>query len=485
MGVAEWPGFCGGSYQNFNPLADDERSVNWFPENIQTNAVNKMVMHPTPGVEVIGSTATAIGPGTNQTPGKAHLVQSGREFAVIGTGFYEINSSGAPTFIDTVAIDGNPATLSSNGEAGGQIMITSGGNVAIYNFHSGAFTNIPALNGLATMGDSLDGYFIILDADTSTWYFSALNDGLTWVPGTNFVKRSLSSDPWISLKVVNRYIWLLGQLTSEVWWNSGGFPRPFDPYVTSVMPYGCVASFSASVGNGVISWLGASRSGVGQVLQSTGFSPTVVSTYALSNVLNGYSKLSDAIGDTYTSRGHTFYLLSFPEQDTTICYDFNTQLWHDRGTWIPEDNEYISWRPRFHAFAYGQHRMLDSQTGKIYHMDESFTTDVDDRVIRRLRQPPPLYNANERIYVSAFELDMEVGLGNTVDPASDPQVMMRISNDGGKTFGTEHMRSGGKIGEYETRVMWNRCGQGRRRVFEVSVSDPVPWKLLGAHITTP
>jgi Phage stabilisation protein len=479
----QWNGFCGGSYQSFNPIADNERSINWFPETIQTQGVNKTVLHPTPGIAEIGSTATAIAPGTNQTPGKAHLVQSGREFAVIGTGFYEINSSGAPTFINSVALDGNPATLSSNGEAGGQIMITSGGNVAIYNFHSGAFTNIPSLNGLATMGDSLDGYFIILDADTSTCYFSGLNDGLTWTITTNFFKRSLSPDPWVAMKVVNRYIWLLGQLTSEVWYNAGTFPLPFAPYVTSVMPYGCVASFSVATANGAISWLGSSKAGVCTVLQSTGFSPTVISTYALSNVLNGYSKLADAIGDTYTSLGHTFYLLSFPEQDTTICYDSNSALWHDRGTWISENSAYVSWRPRFHAFAYGQHRMLDSQTGKIYHMDESFTTDVDSRVIRRLRQPPPLFSENERLFISAFELDLEAGLGNTVDPASDPQVMMRISNDGGKTFGIEHMRSAGKIGEYTKRVRWTRCGQGRRRVFEVSVSNPVPWKLIGAYVS--
>ena len=477
----DWPGFLGGSYQNFNPIADDEETWNWFPERLEQGSQGKLIFHPTPGVEEIGSTATAIAPGTNQTPGKAHFVQAGREFAVIGIGFYEISASGDPTFINSVAIDGNPATICSNGAAGQLIMITSGGNAAFYNFVTGAFTNIPALNGLATMGDFLDGYFLILDAETSTVYHSALNDGLTWPTGTNFFKRSLAADPWQAMKVCNRYIWLFGQKTSEIWYDAGSFPVPFAPYVSSVIPYGIVAQFSASVGNGVIYWLGASAEGQDFVLKAPGSTPQVISTHALSNVLRGYSKLSDAIGDTYTSLGHTFYLLSFPEANSTLCYDHNTSLWHNRGTWISEDNQFVDWRPRFHAFAYGQHRMLDAETGKIYHMDESFGSDVDDREIRRLRQPPPLFQENKRIFVTEFELDLEPGLG-TSGQGEDPQVMMSISNDGGKTFGIEHFMSAGKTGEYGTRVNFNRCGQGRRRVFKVSVTDPIPWKLIGAYV---
>jgi hypothetical protein len=65
---------------------------------------------------------------------------------------------------------------------------------------------------------------------------------------------------------------------------------------------------------------------------------------------------------------------------------------------------------------------------------------------------------------------------------ADPQVMLRLSNDGGKTWISEVWRSAGKVGEYLRRVRWNRLGVARRRVFEVSVTDPVPWRLTGAYI---
>jgi hypothetical protein len=60
--------------------------------------------------------------------------------------------------------------------------------------------------------------------------------------------------------------------------------------------------------------------------------------------------------------------------------------------------------------------------------------------------------------------------------------MLRMSNDGGKTWGTEMMRSTGKVGEYGKRVRWDRLGRARRRVFEISTTDPGPYRITGATI---
>lgn len=67
-------------------------------------------------------------------------------------------------------------------------------------------------------------------------------------------------------------------------------------------------------------------------------------------------------------------------------------------------------------------------------------------------------------------------------PGSNPEIMLRLSNDGGRTWITEQIRTIGKLGEYWHRVRWNRLGCARRRVFEVSVSDPIPWRLVGAYV---
>jgi hypothetical protein len=133
--------------------------------------------------------------------------------------------------------------------------------------------------------------------------------------------------------------------------------------------------------------------------------------------------------------------------------------------------------------AFGEHRMLDASTGALYRIGREFGTDVDSRPIRRMRRAPGLTAENQRVFYSAFELDLEPGLGTATGQAVDPQVMLRISNDGGRTWGAEMMRSAGKIGEYGKRVRWERMGSARRRVFEVTFTDPVPLRITNAFLT--
>ena len=437
-------------------------------------ATSRSVLYPTPGVTELSAAASG--------PGRAHFFQDNREFAVIGTTFYEISQFGVLTSRGTVAIGSNPATISSNGDGGGQLFITSGDNGYSYDLTTNTLSQVAALNGKATMGDHLDGYFLALDAATSKLYISALLDGTSWTTGTDFAQRSIAPDPWVSMKVNARYIWLLGEQTLEVWYNTGA-TFPFAPHPSGLVPYGIAAPFSAVTLNGVLTWLGADRGGDAYVLRAAGFTPEVVSDYPLQRILNGYSKIDDAVADAYSDEGQTFYLLTFPNENVTWSLSVQSGKWSERATWISEENKYTAWRPRWHAMAFGEHRMLDSETGSVYRMTNSLTSDVGGRVIRRMRRAPTLSAENARVFYSAFEVDLEPGLGTATGQGSDPQVMLRISNDGGKTWGAELLRSAGKMGEYTKRVIWHRLGAGRRRVFEVSVSDPIPWRLTAAYLT--
>lgn len=471
----KFPGFIGGSYQSQAYTADQQRTVNWFPEKLQAEgSTAQFALYPTPGVAQLSSTTS--------NPGRAHLYMAGREFAVIGTIFCEIYQTGAITTRGTVTIDSTPATISSNGDVGGQLFITSGGNGYVYDLAANTLTQIAALVGKATQGDYIDGYFLSLDATSSTLYISALADGATWSPGTDFAQRSMAADPWKAMKVLNRLVWLFGETTTEVWYDTGG-TFPFAPHPSGVIAYGIAAPYSAvTVGNAMM-WLGQAATGRLCVLSATGFTPTVISHYPLETEMRGYADLSTAIGDTYSDSGHTFYLLHFDRDDRTWAFDAETQLWSERGTWVPANMKFSSWRPRYYARAFGQHRMLDSATGALYRVGSDLLTDVDDMAIRRFRRAPALMDENKRLFYSSFELDIEPGVGNTVDPGSDPQVMMRFSDDGGKNWSTERQASVGKVGEYSKRVNWSRLGAARRRVFEVSVSDPVPYRVTGAYLT--
>jgi hypothetical protein len=104
------------------------------------------------------------------------------------------------------------------------------------------------------------------------------------------------------------------------------------------------------------------------------------------------------------------------------------------------------------------------------------------RTPRRLRRAPHLSKENTRLFYSQFQLDLEPGLGLVTGQGSDPLIMLRWSDDGGHTWSNIRTVSAGKMGKFGHRAIWRRLGQGRDRIFEVTVSDPIRWNLIAAWL---
>jgi hypothetical protein len=104
------------------------------------------------------------------------------------------------------------------------------------------------------------------------------------------------------------------------------------------------------------------------------------------------------------------------------------------------------------------------------------------RYIRRLRRAPHVQQEHHRIAYAKFALDLQRGIGLPTGQGSDPVVTVRLSRDGGKTWGEPVAMRAGKLGAYTTRVVARRLGQARDAVFEVTVSDPVAWALVQAWL---
>ena len=472
------PLFVNGGYQSQSPLADNERTVNWYPEPIESpGGTVKVALYPTPGV------LTAFT--TPQSVGKAMFAMGGRAFAVIGAGFYEFYESDTYTLRGTVAENASPATISCNGlspsgAGGDQLFITAGGKGYTFDLNTNVFTQVVAAN--CDMGASVYGYFLYLDVASSVFYISNYLDGLTWDP-TQYAQRTIGPDPWTSMFVTPYgQIWLLGSQTSEVWYNAGSYPFPFAPDPSGLIPYGCAAQFSTCFAGDTITGLATTRNGGYQVMSARGFTPQRISTYALENAIANYAVVSDAVGATYEDHGHAFYLLTFPTEGVTWCYDFRTQLWHERGTWLPELNAYDAWRPTWHCFAFNKHYWCDRENGSVYEVGDLFTTDVGGGPIRRVRRTPAVFSEHERIRLVHLEIFLETGLGTPTGQGANPQVMLRTSYDGGKTWTSERTSSAGRTGIYNPRVLFWRLGQGRTCVFEVSVTDPIPWRIMDGYM---
>jgi hypothetical protein len=93
--------------------------------------------------------------------------------------------------------------------------------------------------------------------------------------------------------------------------------------------------------------------------------------------------------------------------------------------------------------------------------------------LRVIRVWGPGYGGNRRANHDRLEIVLESGVGLTSGQGSDPQLMLDKSDDGGKTWDSLPNKDIGSIGEYRKRVVWNRLGSARQRVYRASVSDPV------------
>jgi len=468
-----YPSFIGGSYPAQSPTVDAERTINLYPEVVASKGANAQIaLYSIPGSAVFVAVDTS--------GGKAMFESAGRCFGVVGNVFYEFFENQTAINRGTVAGDANPATISTNGDGGGQLFVTSGDKGYNYDLATDVLTEV--ISSGATMGAMLYGYFLCFNTANAQFRISDLFDGTTWDP-TQFAGRTIGSDPWVSMGVSSYgHIWLLGEQTSEVWYNAGTFPFPFAPHPSGLVPVGIAAPFSLKEAGGSMVWLSRNRNGQGIVMRAEGFTPSRISTHASEYAFAQFSTLTNSIGETYEQVGHAFYLLSFPGQ-MTWTFDFATGLWHERGTWIAEQNTYTSWRPQFHCFAFNKHLMCDRETGDIHEVSSDYYTDVDSRPLRRVRQAPAIIDGLMRVFYSRFTLFVQVGVGTGgTGQGSTPQVVMQSSNDGGRTWGNERPRALGKIGQYGTRVYWTRCGSARQRVFRVIITDPVPVALLDAFL---
>jgi hypothetical protein len=64
----------------------------------------------------------------------------------------------------------------------------------------------------------------------------------------------------------------------------------------------------------------------------------------------------------------------------------------------------------------------------------------------------------------------------------DPKIGLRWSNDSAHTWSNYHERDCGQTGQYKKRVIWNRLGSPRDRVYELSFAEPCGLRIIDAYL---
>lgn len=462
-----FPNLVGPSYPASSVTADCERTVNLYPERIESAGARKpdfpYCLLPTPGFTLRATLPT--------TPVRGIFGGvDGKLFGIGGDQFYEIASDWTVTNRGAVTLGGVP-TFAYNGATAAQVAVASGGNCYIYNTGTHAFTQV--LTGTAQQIGYLNNRFLALDRTNNKFRVSALSDGTSW-PGAGVALRSAASDGWQALLISHRLMWLIGSRTGEAWYDAGvDADQPFVPDQSGFLPYGIVAPDSLQELDSAPIWLQQTHEGGAILVRAEGYSVKRLSTHAFEHAVRAYSTITDAQAYTEQIEGHSFYVLNFPTAQATWAYDAATGLLCERGYWKPSQNAFQVYRPNSHAYAFGVHLVGDRQSGGIYEASPSVATEMDGTGIRRLRRTPHLTANGARLFLDRLQLVLDSGSGLVSGQGSDPIVMLRCSKDGGQTWGNERGISAGALGQYGGRVIWDRLGVSRDWVIELTLSDPV------------
>lgn len=477
IGPVQVAQFVGGSYSHRSTVVDAELTLNKYPEYMESNGARvPSALMDTPGLHEVSA---SNGQGGCRC---AYTTSTGRLFMVFSNSVYEITTTYSRVLRCGVSGFSGRITMVDNGT---QLFICEGATKKgwIYDLAANTSTQIiaPDYPG-GSHAIYIDGYFGCEVPGTQKWQWSALGDGLSW-PALNFVSAEGFPDAITALVCTNLEIWAFGTKSVVVFYHSDSPTFPFQRFPSAVIPIGTISPWSVATISGTIFWLGSDANGYGSVWASQGHGlPRRISTYAEEYQI-GKSAITDASAYCYAQEGHTFYVLNLPSAGKTIVYDVTTGEWHNRGYMVPLTGVVERHLGECLAFFNGRNIVGEYRNDSIYWFDLDWYLDGTTDRIKRLRRFPTYHADRAMVSYWSLEVFMETGTAPVTGTGSDPQMMLRISNDGGRTFPGEFWHKMGKQGEFTRRVRWPRAlGSARERVFEVVSTEPVKQPWLACYI---
>ncbi|MDE2099125.1 MAG: hypothetical protein KGL39_17860 [Patescibacteria group bacterium] len=433
------------------------------------------------GWSITGGHAAASSASTALSQNAAYTIVSGRTYTVT----YTVASLSAGTV--TASVGGTAGTArSANGTYTDTIVA---GSTQVLAFTGSGFTgNISAVsvqgpengfpNNIGTL-TVMDGFFIVNVNLTKQFYKSALNDGTSW---NALDYASKESSPDYLKRVIRAFgqLCLLGDETTEVWYDSGASSFPFQRLVGAIMQQGIYAPASAQEIDNSLMWLGKNIEGYGVVFRATGFYPQRISTTPIELLIGQATDPTNIKSYKYQRNGHLFYILTGGGLPTSLVYDVTTQMWHERA--YLNNGIYETAKPFCCVAAFGHLIVGDKDNNNLYYLDEETYDDNGDplsseRIFTHLSQE------DMRVRYNRLVIYFESGVGTQTGQGQNPVAELWASKDGGRTWLGGYTASIGAAGAFQTKAAWRQLGVAETMTFKVRITDPVKRRLIGAYLS--
>ena len=319
--------------------------------------------------------------------------------------------------------------------------------------------------------DFIDGY-VLLASDTGRCYYTDIDDVST-IGANSFFTAEGSNDKLRRVIVQEGTVFLLGHRTVERWFNDGATPFVRQP--GGFHEIGCASGASAAKSRTGIIFV-SDDGGVVRITQAGGLDP--LSTHAVERDIAAVTDKTTIEAFVDKRQGREFYHLS--AATFTWILDIQTGLWHQR-----ESAGETRWIGAQYVQFAGKRLVGHFESGVLLELDPDTYTENSGNMTMTCRFP--VHAWPEPISLKTLDVDMIPGTGlNSSDlHLSDPQLMLRLSTNGGKTWGDEKTRPIGQIGQHRAQTHFDKLGTSLTDGFvvELRVSAAVIRAITGVSGT--
>ena len=270
-------------------------------------------------------------------------------------------------------------------------------------------------------------------------------------------------------------LFTFGSRSFQVFQYNNDVNNPFTSPDTAAQNIGIKAVNSLCGLGSVVCWLGGSDVGNnGVYVNRGGVECERISTIEIENIIEDIGVQTDAIGQMWQEKQHTFYALTFPYGNVTLVYDFLTGAWHKRAT-LGKMNALEKWRYNF-ATMNENGKILFADIDACVVLDKNKYTEHDGNLILKKRVGGVILSDYLNFVCDYVQIFTNNGQNNAI--AESAKITIRYSFDGA-TFSTIEQVPIGRIGQYDYETMFWIGEFGKFLTLEISCSEPCPFALMG------
>jgi hypothetical protein len=446
------------SYQLASVQSSPERLVNCFVEQLPPDAKGPVRLTRAPGITEFADLGDGPVVEIHYAPAFDKL------YVVSGEKLYSVSSTGASAELGTV---GAGRTSITSNTASVAVCVSPN----VYTWDGATFAQVTDadFNAVGALNLCfLDNYLVFPFAEGTSFGGFDLGSSSSY-DALSFATPEGDPDKINGIISDHRQLFIGGQKSIELWDNTGASGFPFERGINAFVEQGVANGETMVKCDNTVMWLANDQT----YRRLSGVVPVRFSQHGIEDQLRNMT-ISSAKSFDYQLSGHINYVSNFDE--ATFVYDATTQLWHERQSY-----GYDNWRGSCHAEAWQRQFVGDRTSGKVGYINQDAYDEFGDTLVMQWTYQP-VFQEGRQLTHNRLEAEFDVGVGTSSGTGSDPQVSLEYSDDGGKTWNFAESQSLGALGNYGVTVVWSGLGTAARRVYRMSVSDPVNVSLTGTWI---